>query len=108
AWNRLGGDGIALAAAKNRTDSGPPVRGKATAMDRITQCQCAKHRPDSALFVDIFTDKNAIERTQINVETALVRIEDKTFKTDAEVTMEKVFDIAAAAPGVIVSNVTVE
>ena len=53
-------------------------------------------------------DKDPIERLKIDVETALVRVEGETFKTDAKVAMEKIFDIATTAPGVVVADVMVE
>ena len=37
-----------------------------------------------------------------------MRIEDKPFNTDAEVTMEKVFYVDAATPGVIATEVSVK
>ena len=54
------------------------------------------------------TDEDSIERAKIDVETALVRVESEPFDANAEVTVEKIFDIATTAPGVIVADVTVE
>jgi len=53
-------------------------------------------------------NKDSIEGPKIDFETALVRVESEAFDADAEVAVEKIFDIATAAPGVIVADVTVE
>src|SRR4030095_1576806 len=53
-------------------------------------------------------DKDSIERLKIDVETALVSAEGETFKADAKVAVEKIFDIATTAPGVVVADVMVE
>ena len=35
-------------------------------------------------------------------------IEDKSFNTDSEITMEKVFDVAAAAKGVVATEISIK
>ena len=77
-------------------------------MHRVAHGQRAKDRADGALLVDVAADENSIDRSKIDEEAALVRVEDETFEAETEVAVEKIFDVAAAAPGMIVANVTIE
>ena len=106
--NRLSLDRIAFAAAEDRAAAGPGVRGKAAATDRITQGDCAEHCAHGAFLVDVAANENAPERLQIDKKAALVRVEHKTFKAEADVAAEEILDVAATAPGVVVAEVAIE
>src|SRR5262249_3103892 len=53
--------------------------------------------------VDKYRDRLVLE----NIETGFVTVQCKSFNTDTSIATEEIFDVAAAAPGVIATNVMV-
>src|SRR6188472_2065915 len=53
--------------------------------------------------VNKYRDRLVLE----NIETWLAAVQNKSFHTDTSIATEEIFDVAAATPGVIATNVTV-
>src|SRR5947209_10841988 len=60
------------------------------------------------IVIDSFTSKNRDGGILEDVETIFACVEGKSFNADAKIAAEEIFYVAAAAPGVIATNVTVE
>ena len=59
------------------------------------------------IVIDFVSSKNRNRRVLEDIEPILAGVQGKSFNTYAKVAMEKVFDIAAAAPRVITSDVMI-
>src|SRR5437016_1290132 len=59
------------------------------------------------IVIDSFPSKNRDRGVLENIETVLAGVEGKSFNTDTKVAVEKIFYVAAAAPGVISPDVSV-
>src|SRR5437667_11650869 len=57
--------------------------------------------------IDPFTSKNRDRRVLEDIETVFAAVEDKSFDAHTKVAAEEIFYVAAAAPGVIATNVSV-
>src|SRR5437660_7518213 len=98
---------ISFAAAENRAGTGPGVGRKTCARNWIAQRKCSQDSANDVIVIDFFSSKNRDRRVLENIKTILAGIQGKSFNTHTKVAMEKVFDIAAAAPRVIAANVPV-
>src|SRR6266536_697415 len=58
--------------------------------------------------IDFFSGKNRDRRVLEDIEAVFAGVQGKSFNANAEVAVEKIFDIAASAPGVVAANVMVE
>src|SRR5437899_525448 len=58
--------------------------------------------------IDSFTSKNRDRRVLEDIETVFAGGQGKSFNAKAKVAVEEIFDVAAAAPGVVATNVVVE
>src|SRR5438445_10362227 len=59
------------------------------------------------VIIDSRTRKNRNRWILEDIVAAFPGVQSKSFNTDADVTAEEIFYVAAAAPGVIAANVTV-
>src|SRR6266446_9643794 len=59
------------------------------------------------IVIDSFPSKNRDRGIFENIETVFAGLEGKSFDAHAKVAAEKIFYVAAAAPGVIATNVSV-
>src|SRR6266487_5761921 len=57
--------------------------------------------------IDSFTSKNRDRRVLEDIETVFAAVEDKSFNAYAKIAAEEIFYVAAAAPRVIATNVSV-
>src|SRR6266511_4318568 len=57
--------------------------------------------------IDPFTSKNGDRRVLEDIETVFAAVEDKSFNAYAKIATEEIFYVAAAAPRVIATNVSV-
>src|SRR5438128_295103 len=57
--------------------------------------------------IDSFTSKNRDRGVLEDVEAIFAGVEGKSFNADAKIAAEEIFYVAAAAPGVIATNVSV-
>src|SRR6266498_590348 len=57
--------------------------------------------------IDPFTSKNRDRRVLEDIETVFAAVEDKSFDAHTKVAAEEIFYVAAAAPGVIATNISV-
>src|SRR2546430_12117785 len=58
--------------------------------------------------IDSFTSKNRDCRVLEDIEAVFAGVQGKSFNAHTKVAVEEIFDVAAAAPGVIATNVMVE
>src|SRR6266480_2009029 len=58
--------------------------------------------------IDSFTSKNRDRRILEDIKAVFTGVQGKAFNAHTKVTVEEIFDIAAAAPSVIATNVMVE
>src|SRR6266516_4830605 len=58
--------------------------------------------------IDSLASKNRGRRILEDIEAVFAGIESESFNAHTEVAVEKIFDVAASAPSVIATNVTVE
>src|SRR5947199_9151796 len=58
--------------------------------------------------IDSFTSENGDRRILKNIESVFAGIQGKSLNAHAKIAVEKLFYIAAAAPGVIATNVMVK
>ena len=106
--DRVSNHSVAFAAAENRSASGPGIRGETSARDWITQSECAKGCADRAFMIRVVVNEYFILRIEKQVESGLLRIEDKSFHSDAEIAVKEKPDVAATAPGVVAAEIFVE
>ena len=59
------------------------------------------------IVIDFVSSKNRNRRVLEDVEPILACVQGKSFNTHTKVAMEKIFDVAAAAPRVITSDIMV-
>src|SRR5436190_9926449 len=57
--------------------------------------------------IDSFTGKNRDRRVLEDIEAVFAGVQGKSFNAHTKVAVEEIFDVAAAAPGVIATNVSV-
>src|SRR6266853_3387791 len=57
--------------------------------------------------IDSFTSENRNRRIFENIEAVFAGVQSKAFNTDTKVAAEEIFYVAASAPGVIATNVSV-
>src|SRR5947208_4229515 len=60
------------------------------------------------VMIDSPTSKDRDRRILKDIEAAFAGVQSKSFNADTKVAVEKIFDVAATAPGMIVTNVMVE
>src|SRR5207237_9854380 len=58
--------------------------------------------------IDSFTSKNRDRRVLEDIEAVFAGVQGKSFNAHTKVAVEKIFDVAATAPGMIATNVMVE
>ena len=99
---------VSFATSPDDAAACPNVRGKTRTRNRITKGESSQHFSDRAIFASLFVDKY-VHAIGFEVKTgATMRIQDKSFDANAEVTMEKIFEIDASAPGMIASEVLIK
>src|SRR5438874_2031151 len=95
---------FSLPAAEDRTASGPKIWCKARTTDWITQCEGTQNRSDRPALMSETKVKGFHSR---NVFEPASGIYYPAFDTDTEVTMEKIFEVNATAPGMIRFDVAI-
>ncbi len=98
---------IAFPAAPDHSAASPNVRRKTRAGNRITKGKGSQHLADRSILAASFFNKSDTIRFEIKAGAPMC-IEDKSFNTDSEITMEKVFDVDAAAKGVVATEVSIK
>src|SRR6267378_6615764 len=98
---------IPFSAAENRANTRPCIRRETRARNRIPQCKCAKHSADGMIVIDSFVNEYRNRLVLEDIETRLAAVQNKSFDTDTSIATEEIFDVAAATPSVIATNVTV-
>src|SRR5262245_43051798 len=98
---------VPLATAENRTHTSPRVRRKPGARNRIPQRKCAENSANDMIVIDSIVNKYRDRLILENIETRFGSVQCKSFNTDTSVATEEIFEVSAAAPGVITANVTV-
>ena len=98
---------IAFPAAPDHSAASPNVRRKTRAGNRITKGKGSQHLADRSILAASFFNKGDTIRFEIKAGAPMC-IEDKSFNTDSEITMEKVFDVDAAAKGVVATEVSIK
>src|SRR5215470_7564428 len=90
-----------LATAKDPAAAAKDVRCEARASDRVAQGQCTKYSSDAFVHMAKGLLKNVIAKIGEIIFARLSRINHPTLDSDTEISMEKVFSIDTAAPGMI-------
>jgi len=91
-------DFIPFTASKNNTAPGPDVRRKARTLNRVTKREGSQHFPNSAFVARSFLNAGGWATSALELKTgAAMCVQDKSFDANAEVTMEKIFEIDATA-----------
>src|SRR6476646_9318152 len=98
---------IPFSAAENRADTRPCIRRETRARNWIPQRKRAKHSADGMIVIDSSVYKCGNRLVLEDVETGLATVQNKSLKADTSIATEEIFDVPAATPGVIASNVTV-
>src|SRR3954451_4238269 len=98
---------IPFAAAENCANTRPGIRRETCARNWIPQRKCAKHSADGMIVIYSFVNKYRNRLVLEDIETRLAAVQNKSFDTDTSIAAEEIFDVAAAAPGVVAANVTV-
>src|SRR5947208_12466865 len=99
--------GVPFAAAENRAHTRPCIRREPRARNGIPQRKCAKDSPDGMIVIDSSMNKDRDRLVLEDIETRLVSVQCKSLNTDTSIATEEIFYVPAAAPSVIVANVTV-
>jgi hypothetical protein len=99
---------VALATTPDHTTARPNIRRKARARDRITKGEGSQHFADCSILASSFVDKDVYPVGFKVKAGAAVCVEDKSFYTDPEVTVEKILQIDTAAKGVIAAEVSIK
>src|SRR5438067_1327369 len=84
---------IAFPAAEDRAETGPGVGRETRARHRISQRKGSQSRPDGPAVIRPLPEEKRNSRIFKDLETAFVRVQDKTFDSNAEIAMEEVFDV---------------
>jgi hypothetical protein len=90
-----------FATAKDATAAGEDVRCKTRARDWLTQRERAQHGTHRAALVPGIEGKNLPVKIDKDILKRVPGIHHPAFDADTEVTVEKVFEVNATAPGVI-------
>src|SRR2546430_8418783 len=98
---------VPFAAAENRADTGPCIRRNTGARNRISQGECTKNRANGVVVIDSSMNKPRDRLVLEDIETRLMSVQCKSLNTDSSIATEEIFYVPAAAPSVIVANVTV-
>jgi len=90
-----------FATAKDAAAASEDVRCKTGARDWITQRESAQHRTHRAALVPGIEGENLPVKIDKDILKLVPGIHHPAFDADTEVTVEKVFEVNATAPGVI-------
>src|SRR5207247_6720946 len=97
-----------FANTENRTNTSPRVRCETCKRNWIAQCKRSQDGTDRMVVIDSFTSKNRDCRVLEDIEAVFAGVQGKSFNAHTKVAVEEIFYIAAAAPGVISTNVMVK
>src|SRR5207247_8013316 len=97
-----------FANTENRTNTSPRVRCETCKRNWIAQCKRSQDGTDRMVVIDSFTSKNRDCRVLEDIEAVFAGVQGKSFNAHTKIAVEEIFYIAAAAPGVIATNVMVK
>src|SRR5437016_9382980 len=104
----LRGENVPFDPAENRADTGPGVGRETSARNWIPQCERSQKRTNGVVVIDSFTSKDGDRRVLKNIEAVFAGVQRKSFNAQPKVAAEEIFDVPAAAPRVIATDVMVE
>src|SRR4030095_9660139 len=96
-----------LATAKDSAATSPHVGGEATAVERKPEGQGAQHGSDCLILMGEGAVENLVDEIEQDFFTRLSCINDPAFNPNAEITVEKVFQIDTTAPSMVSLDVAI-